>query len=144
MIENCTSKILASQRQIGLAVIDLLIAFVILAVLISIAYPSYASHMRKAHRTEAKAVLMETVQYMERYYTTHNTYVGAKPSAISATAPRNAESERARYLITFADDPTATTYTLQATPVNVQTNDECGTLTVNHLGSKMPFEKPCW
>ena len=45
----------------------------------AIALPSYRNAMLKGNRADAKAVLMESAQYMERYFTTNNTYVGATP-----------------------------------------------------------------
>lgn len=128
----------------GFTLIDLLIACIILAILAAIAYPTYAGHLRKAHRTDAKTILLETAQYMERYYSTHNTYAGASVDAISAVCPKGADASRARYHLSFANTPTASAFTLQAVPVNGQEADPCGILTVNQLGAHTPGMAGCW
>lgn len=134
-----------SRRAItGFTLIDLLIACVVLAILAAIAYPSYASHVRKAHRAEAKAILLETAQYMERYHVTHNTYADARVDAVSATSPKGADMSRARYHIRFVGVPDIMTFTVQALPVNGQEVDECGVLTVDQLGARTARVAGCW
>lgn len=128
----------------GFMLIDLLIAIVVLAILASIAYPTYAEHLRKTHRAEAKVILMESVQYMERYYAIHNTYVGARVDAISSVSPKGAHASHAKYQISFMEKPTLTTYTLQAIPLNGQQKDSCGALTVNQLGTQTSSTSFCW
>ena len=65
---------------------------------------------------------------MERFYANRNTYVGAGVQF----SPGN--TEHGYYSISIAE--TATSYTLSAAPANAQTNDECGTLTLNSQGMK--------
>ena len=128
----------------GFTLIDLLIACVVLAILAAIAYPSYASHVRKAHRADAKAILLETAQYLERHHVTHNTYAGARVDAVSAVSPKGATGARVKYHLRFAGEPDAMTFTLQATPVNGQEVDACGTLSVDHLGAQTADVAGCW
>ncbi len=137
-------RFLRRRHTSGFTLIDLLIACVVLAILAAVAYPSYASHVRKAHRADAKTILLETAQYMERYHAMHSTYVGARVDAVSAVAPKNAEAARVKYHISFVDEPTAMRFTLQAAPVNGQEADNCGTLTVDQLGALTPRLQGCW
>ncbi|RJX33294.1 MAG: type IV pilin protein [Oxalobacter sp.] len=132
------------NRVAGVTLLEILISLAILSILAAIAYPSYVAHLRKAHRNDAKVVLMETVQYLERYYATHNTYVGAQVNAVSDVSPKNADLSQAKYRIRFIVEPTATTYSLQASPVNAQEADECGVLSVDQLGSKTARRIDCW
>ena len=62
------------QRQFGFTLIELMIAMVILAIIVAIAYPSYVAQVRKSRRAEAKAALLEDAQFMERTYTTSGQY----------------------------------------------------------------------
>ena len=124
--------------------IDLLISLVVLAILTCLAYPAYTAHLRKGHRMQAKAILMETAQYMERYYATHNTYVGARVEAVSNVSPKHSGRTQARYRIAFASTPTASTFMLQALPVNAQKADPCGILSINELGAKQAASEACW
>jgi type IV pilus assembly protein PilE len=91
---------------------------------------------------------MENAQYMERYFTTHNTYndtVTPDPPVLPKTTTKGGS-----YNISFLDagdggtDPNATSYTLHAEPAGGQTADNCGTLTINQLGNKGAAQADCW
>lgn len=131
-----------NKPQRGFTLTELMVVVAIIGILASIAYPAYLEYVRRAARADAKAVLMEAAQFMERYFTTNNTYVGATlPSAVS---PKGATGAAVRYNISFAVGPTATTYTVQAVPANAQVGEACGTLTVAHTGATTPAAGNCW
>ncbi len=65
---------MAIRRRCGFTLIELMIAMVIVAIIVAIAYPSYVEQVRKSRRAEAKAVLLEDAQFMERTYTTTGQY----------------------------------------------------------------------
>jgi type IV pilus assembly protein PilE len=120
----------------GFTLIELVIVVAIVAILAAIALPSYRQQVLKAHRSQAKADLLEYSQGLERYYSVNRTYVGAAlPFAVS---PRDGAGGSPYYnlaLNAVAGPPS--TYTITATPINSQTGDvRCGTLTVNQLGQK--------
>ncbi len=98
--------------------------------------------MLRANRADAKAVLMESAQFMERYYTTNNTYVGA--AVLSSVSPKGTSGSDVKYNITFSVTPTASVYTLKATPANGQTSDSCGNLTLSNTGAQTPSTAGCW
>lgn len=139
-------KLLPASRDgvRGFTLIELMVAVAVFAILAAVAYPSYQQYVRKAARSEAKAVLMETAQYMERYYTTNNTYVGATVATVSNKSPKGATGSAIRYNISFTADPTAGAFTLQAVPANGQVSDSCGTLTLAHTGATTPTTVGCW
>jgi type IV pilus assembly protein PilE len=58
----------------GMTLIELVVAMVIVALLASIAIPSYQSYVLKSHRTEAKNVLLDLASMEERYFSTNNVY----------------------------------------------------------------------
>jgi type IV pilus assembly protein PilE len=119
-----------------------MIAIVIVGVLAAIALPAYQQYVQRTHRTEAKAILMETAQFLERYYTTNHTYVGA--AVLSGVSPKGASGTGVRYTIGFSAGPTASAYTLRAAPANAQTGDSCGTLTLSNTGAQTPTTAGCW
>lgn len=126
----------------GFTLIEVMITVVIVGILASIAYPSYQQYVLRSNRAEAKAILMETAQFMERYFTTNNTYAGAAvPSAVS---PKGSIGGGIRYNIGFSAGPAANTYTLQAVPSGGQAADACGTLTLNQAGARTPTTAGCW
>ena len=75
---------------------------------------------------------MEVAQFMERQYATAMSYAVAFPT------PSCQADLTAFYGFAFATgEPTAATYTLEATPKGAQSNDtKCAVLSVKHTGVK--------
>lgn len=127
--------------QSGFTLIELMITVAILGILASIAYPSYQEYVKRANRVDAKAVLLETAQVLERNFTEANRYEQTSGGTTINTAwlpfQQSPKEGAAKYTIKFAASmPTQTTYTLEAVPAGTMTGDECATLTLSHLGVK--------
>lgn len=133
---------MARRGRAGITLLELVITVAVIGILAAIAYPSYLQVIRKGARADAKAILMENAQFMERHFTTNNTYAGA--AVISTVAPKNASSTSKKYDISWSVTPTATAYTAQAVPANTQVGDSCGTLTISHTGPPTPTTGGCW
>ncbi len=134
-------------QEDGFTLLELMIVVVVVAILAAIALPSYQDALRKGNRADAKAILMETAQYMERYYTTNNAYYVAAnaPTVISNVSPKGATGVGVKYNIAFnPNPPTAAAFTVQAVPVNSQSGDACGTLTLSNTGAQTPTTEGCW
>jgi type IV pilus assembly protein PilE len=130
------------NRNDGFTLIEVLVAVAIVGILGAFAYPSYTKHVRKSNRSNAEAIMMETAQFMERYYTVNNSYANA--ALPSAVAPKGATGANVKYNLTFSAGPTASGYTLQAVPAGAQASDTCGTLTLAHTGAQTPATAGCW
>ena len=137
---------LRARKAGGFTLIELMIVVAVIAVLASIAYPSYTAQVRKSKRAAAKAEMVEYAQRAERQFTLNNSYAGfrfVENNTTTINSPRDGST--AFYRIVMA--PTATAFTLTATPLNDQTKDPCGTLTVNQAGVKTPANtsaQECW
>jgi type IV pilus assembly protein PilE len=126
----------------GFTLIEVMIVVAIIGILSAVAYPSYLSYIQKGARSDAKAVLMESAQFMERFFTTNNTYAGATLG--SSVSPKGASGVAIRYNISFLGTPDATTFTVRAVPANAQASDSCGTLTLSATGARTPTTSGCW
>lgn len=119
-----------------MSLIELMVAVAIVGILAAIAYPSYQRYVARSHRNAASACLSQYAQFMERHYTTALTYEAAPVPPDGLPCARESDLDE-RYTIAVSDI-TARTYTLDATPRNVQAtiDAQCGTLTLTETGER--------
>jgi type IV pilus assembly protein PilE len=125
------------RRYQGFTLIELMIVVVIVAILAAIAYPSYRQSVMKSRRADCEGALMSLANAAERFFTVNNTYVGTAgagnvPTIFAAQCP--VDGGTPTYNLTIV--PTATTYTLSATPIGSQAGEKCGILTLDQAGQK--------
>lgn len=116
----------------GFTLIELMIVVVIVGILSAVAYPSYQEYVRRGHRAEARAGLLQAQQWLERAATA----TGAYPTASLPTALTWSTDSSKRYTIALAASNTTTSYTLTATPksATTQAGDKCGTYSLSSSG----------
>ncbi len=123
------------KRQRAFTLIELMITVAIVAILAAIAIPSYTQYMQQARRADARAMLMQAVQWMERFRSENNaSYAGAVLPAGLAKTPSECGVDCAVQYNIALSNVTAGAYTLNAVPAGVMTTDECGTLTIDNAG----------
>jgi len=110
------------MRQKGFTLIELMIVVIVVAILASIAIPSYLEQSRKGRRADAVRAVGDFQLALERYRAENPTY-----NCPNATCPKPTSLY---YTIDFTGTPTATAYTITATRKSgsAQANDRCGNL----------------
>lgn len=137
-------KVQLTKLSQGFTLVELMVTVVILSIITAIAYPSYRDNVNRAKRADARALLLENAQFMERFFTENNSYsqsnaaVAAAPVLPNLVSPRGATGSKVNYNISFRAVPalTQTTFAIQAIPVNSMSTDDCATFTLNNLGQR--------
>ena len=133
----------------GFTLIELMIVVAIIGILAAIALPSYQESVRRGDRASARAAIMESQQFMERFYAANDAYNIDKAAANVALPSRlrAVPTESVRYNLTVS--ATVNAYTVTATPIS--TDSKCGVLTLTHTGVKGALGStatatvsPCW
>jgi type IV pilus assembly protein PilE len=127
----------------GFTLIELMIVMAIVGLLAAIAYPSYRNSVMRSARAEAKAAMLDNIQWLERNFTMANRYdkdsAGNDLDSTNLPSPQSPKQGTKAYDITLTvNNATPTTFTLTATPTagGPMANDECGALTINQAGVK--------
>ena len=111
----------------GFTLIELLMALACVALLASLAWPSYQDLILRSQRAQARTALLQAAHWMERAASPNGGYPLATDVPASVL-----QIEGQRYKMNVVSS--AQSYTLSATPQGPQVTDVCGTLTVNHVG----------
>ncbi len=124
------------SSQKGFSLLELLVVVAIIAILSTIAYSSYSDQVVRSRRAAGAACLQERAQFMERFYTTNLSYLdedGNPPAIVQCDAEVSPF-----YQIGYSGNPTATAFTLQAVPQDMQAerDTQCGTLTLDQQGNR--------
>ena len=117
------------ERARGFSLIELMIVVAIMAILASVALPSYRQHVMRSHRTDATSALLRLAADQEKYYIQNNRY----GTYVELKSP---QTEHGWYtLAVTAADATTFTATATAKSGEPQEGDEqCREFRINAAG----------
>ena len=130
----------------GFTMAELMIVVALVAILTSLAYPSYMESVRKSHRGDAQAALTGLASAMQRYHTetTPSSFVGAAasgppgPPVSSVFTSQSPLDGVIKHYDLRIQSAAVSAYELRAVPIagSAQDGDRCGTLTLTSTGQK--------
>ena len=127
----------APQHVAGITLIELMVVVAIVGILAVIAYPSYEDYIRRAKRTEAKALLLELEQRLGRFYFDRQRYPeNLEELGYSTSGAISAEGNYSGAVSAGPSGDLATTYLVTATPRAPHHDPDCGSLTLNSRGTR--------
>jgi type IV pilus assembly protein PilE len=122
-----------------MTLIELMIVVAIIAILAAIGYPSYRDYVRRSHRAEGKAMLMDAAALQEKFFSNNNTYA---TTLANLGAPATSENGYYALSIPAAD---GTSFTLTVTAQGGQSDDtRCATMSITNTGATTATNADCW
>lgn len=117
------------KTEHGFTMLEFMIVCSLIAVLVTWAVPTWHSYVQRGHRTSAIELLLATASCQERIYSVQSSY---------DTRHCKFEHVEAAYTIRLEpkDMANSESYLAIAIPVDKQTEDPCGSLTLNQSGAR--------
>ena len=138
-------------RNSGFSLTELLIALTIVAILTTIAFPSFMQSVRKSKRIDAQTALTNATNNLERFFATNGTYTVDSSQLGLKMDAGSAYSENGHYVVVVAAGATGigSSYVVTATATagGVQAGDTgCTVLSLDSLGGRIPdpTASRCW
>ncbi|MFY8178644.1 MAG: type IV pilin protein, partial [Limnohabitans sp.] len=99
-----------TTRQLGFTLIEVLVAMACVAVLVTVAWPSYQGLLERSQRAQARTALLQAAHWLERAASANGNYPASTDIPASVL-----QVEGQRYQIQVTSSPQS--YALSATPI---------------------------
>ena len=134
-----TNKNALRKNHRGFTLIELMITAAIVAILASVALPSYQQYVIRSNRAAAQAEMMDIANRQQQFFLANRSYATTL-AALGYSLP-NDLNERYTAGVTTNNTATPPNFTVTFTPIGPQASDGPTPLTLNNQGIKAPAGK---
>ncbi len=136
-----------NNKVLGFSLIELMVTVSIIAILATIAYPSYTDHVVRSNRTEAQRELLRLANLQEQFYSDNRAYTDDMTQLGMPTDPYITETDSGDNFYSIDTvGAVGDSFTLRATAINAQAtmDDNCSWLAIDNLGRRTAENDDCW
>lgn len=134
------------KNQRAFTLMELVVTIAIIAILATVAIPSYKNYVTRTRRSAAESALLQVASKLEQQYTVANNFTTLPGSSTvlscsstttvpTYTLPANYTSDVSPYYTLYITACDQNTYTLQASPTSLQVG--AGALSLDSTGVKL-------
>jgi type IV pilus assembly protein PilE len=116
-----------------------MIVVAVVAILASVAYPSYTQYLLRSHRTAAQGFLTDLATRQHQFFLDTRGY-GDSVTSLRTTVPTDIAAKYDITVTTEAGPPPR--FVISAAPRGHQASDTCASLSIDAAGAKTPAT--CW
>lgn len=145
MIDKYTGGDCVKTNSKGFTLIEMMVVVAIMGILYSVALPAYSQYVQDGRRADIQQEMLQQVAHLERQYTrlggypdtsvipTTDYYSFSYAPSVAAAATPGIENDSRTFLLTAIPKSNSS-----------QSNDKCGSMSINHQGLTTANVSQCW